>query len=649
MAADLLDGEGDGVWFVELAALTDPALVPGAAAQVLGVKEQPGKPIQRTLVEALQSKRLLLILDNCEHLVSACASLATDLLRKCPDVHILASSREALNVAGEQAYYVPSLMLPDPKKTQTVESLSQFEAVRLFIERAQAVQPAFTITDTNAPAVAQVCWRLDGIPLALELAAARVRSLSADEINTRLDHRFRLLTGGSRTVLPRQQTLRALIDWSYDLLAEAEETLLRRLSVFAGGWTLAAAEGVCSDEDREAWEVLDLLTSLVDKSLVMYEEEGRYGFLETMRQYAGDRLAESGESGAVQDRSAAWFLRMAEEAEPHLTGPEQEAWLERLETEHDNLRAALSWSEGQGPGAEPRTEVGLRLAGSLWRFWAVRGHLSEGRQWLERMLTLDRTRAEGSVGEASAARANALNGAGYLARNQGDVESAWSLPEEALAIQRLLEDQEGIAASLNHLGNAAYMLGNYESARSLHEESLMIKRRLGDQRGIADSLNNLGNVAHMQGDYASAQALFEETLAIKRQLGDQRSMAYALNNLGDIAERRGDFTAAQALYEESLRIELRLKDMGGIMTNLGGIAGVALAQNHAARAAHLWGAADSLRVTVGYTLSSAEQKERDMKMALVSKALSNAEFSAAWNVGRAMTAEQAVEYAMAKE
>ena len=290
VAADPLDGEGDGVWLVELAGLSDPALVPQAVTGVLGVQEAAGKTVQQALVDWLKPKRLLLILDNCEHLVAACATLAADLLRNCPNIHILASSREPLAVAGEQTYRVPSLSLPDPKQAQTVEGLSQYEAVRLFIERAQAVQPSFSVTDASASAVAQVCFHLDGIPLAIELAAARVRSLSAEEINARLDNRFRLLTGGLRVALPRQQTLRALIDWSYDLLTETEKSLLRRLSVFAGGWTLEAAEVVCAGEPVEDFEVLDLLTALVDKSLVVAEPAGdgtRYRLLETIRQYGG--------------------------------------------------------------------------------------------------------------------------------------------------------------------------------------------------------------------------------------------------------------------------------------------------------------------------------------------------------------------------
>ncbi len=454
VAADLLDGEGDGVWLVELAALADPALVPQAVADVLGVKEQAGMTIQASLVEWLKPKRLLLVLDNCEHLIAACASLAADLLRNCPHVHILASSREPLNVAGEQTYRVPSLSLPDPKQAQTVESLSQFEVVRLFIERAQAVQPTFKVTNANAPAVAQVCFHLDGIPLAIELAAARVRSLSVEEINTRLGQRFRLLTGGSRDTLPRQQTLRALIDWSYDLLTESEKTLLRRLSVFAGGWTLSAAEVVCAGEPVEDWEVLDLLTALVDKSLVVAEPLGdgtRYRLLETVRQYGGDRLGESGEAEAVRGRSASCFLALAEEAEPQLQGPEQGSWLVRLEAEHDNLRSSLAWEEQSAAGAE----AGLRLAGSLWRFWFVRGHLSEGRQWLGRALARTKPGAAGpdgaSGGEATATRGKALNGAGNLAWSQSDYAGARALYEEGLTVRRQLRDQGGISYSLTRV------------------------------------------------------------------------------------------------------------------------------------------------------------------------------------------------------
>ena len=692
VAVDLLTGEGDGVWLVELASLSDPALVPQAVADVLGVKEAAGKTVQQSLVEWLKSKRLLLILDNCEHLVAACAFLAADLLRSCPGVHILASSREPLAVAGAQTYRVPSLSLPDPnsKQAQTVESLSQYEAVRLFIERAQAVQPSFLVTDASAPAVAQVCFHLDGIPLAIELAAARVRSLPVEEINRRLDHRFRLLTGGSRAALPRQQTLRALIDWSYDLLTAPERTLLCRLSVFAGGWTLAAAEGACCGEDFEAWEVVDLLTSLVDKSLVVYEEEGggagRWRLLETVRQYAGDRLGESGEAEAVGGRSAAWFLALAEEAEPQLVGPEQGSWLSRLEAEHDNLRSSLAWEEQSVGGAE----AGLRLAGSLWRFWNVRGHPSEGRQWLGRALARTEVGAagpEGVVGGATtAARGKALNGAGILAQCQGDYVVARALHEESLTIMRQLGNPGGIASSLMSLGNVAAGQGDYAVARTLYEESLTLYRQLGDQGGIAASLNNLGSMAERQGDHVVARTLFEESLTLYRQLGNQGGIAWSLNNLGNVAAGQGDYVVARPLFEESLTFYRQLGNQETIANSLGnlgevacnqgdyvvawalfeesltlyrqlgspngtaysleGLSAVAHRQSQSGRAARLSGAASALRERIGSRLSPVEQAEFDNTMASAAEALGEAAFTAAWDAGRAMTLEQAVEYGL---
>jgi predicted ATPase len=376
VAADLLEAYADGVWLVELAALADPTLVPQTVASALGVREQPVRPLTETLVDYLQPKVLLLILDNCEHLLTASAQLANALLRSCPRLRMLASSRQGLGIAGERTYRVPSLSLPQPRPLPPVERLTDYEAVRLFVERAVFTQPSFAITDQNAPAVAQVCERLDGIPLAIELAAARVKALPVEKLNERLDDMFRLLTGGSRTALPRQQTLRALIDWSYDLLSEPERALLRRLSAFAGGWTLEAAEAVGVGEGVEEWEVLDLLTSLVEKSLVLYEEregEGRYRLLETVRQYARDRLLESEEGEAVRTRHLEFFLHWAEQ------GP----GLERLETEHDNLRAALAWS-----GAQRQGDVGLRLGGAMGGFWHVRGYWTEGRERLAGVLAL---------------------------------------------------------------------------------------------------------------------------------------------------------------------------------------------------------------------------------------------------------------------
>ena len=564
VAADMLDGEGDGVWLVELAALTDPALVPQAAAQVLGVPEQPGKTITQCLVEHLKDKQLLLLLDNCEHLIDACARLADTLLKNSPKLRVLATSREPLGIAGEQVYRLSTLSVPQAPERATADNLSQYEAVQLFIERAGAVQPSFTVTNTNAPALAQVCVRLDGIPLALELAAARIRSLSVQEINTRLDSRFRLLTGGSRTALPRQQTLRALIDWSYDLLSPGEKALLCRLSVFSGGWTLEAAEQVCSDPDTEgvaegasieAWEMLDLLTSLSDKSLVVYQEsEGatRYRLLETVRTYALEKLNESGESVLFRQRHLEYYRDLAEHAEPHLAGGRQTVWAERLDFERDNLAAAIEWSLASG------VEGALRITGALGRFWLMRGSLTEGRSNL--VTALDYFLSAGRTHW----RAKALHWAGVLAGRQGDYTAARVLYEESLAIRGELGDKCGVADSLTYLGVVSWNQGDYEEARSLLQQSLSIRTEIGDRQGAAFTLENLGVVACHENDYGSGRSLFEECLAIYKEQGDRYGVAGVLINLGSIFRNEGDHENARTLFAESLSIRTELRDRQGI-------------------------------------------------------------------------------------
>ena len=570
VAADSLERFPDGVWLVELSPLADPGLVPQTVATVLGLKEVPGKPISQTLTEHLKDRRLLLLLDNCEHLLDGCARLVDLLMRQCPAIAILASSREALGIGGEQTYRVPSLSQPDPKQLHTPASIAPFEAVQLFTDRALLARTDFQVTDQNASTLASICYRLDGIPLAIELAAARVRSLSAEEINSRLDQRFRLLTGGSRTALPRQQTLRSLIDWSYDLLHEPEKLLLQRLSVFAGGWMLEAAEQVCAYEGVEAREVLNLLSSLCDKSLVVVERNdghSRYRLLETVRQYSREILFESRGGEAVRDQHRKCFLTLAEEAEPQLTGADQAVWLRCLDEEHDNLRSALEWSHA---GAGPKT--GLRLCGALGKFWEMRTHLSEGRQWCARVLN------KAGAEERTPERAKVLNVTGTLAWFQADYRAARQMHEESLAIVRELGDRGGIARSLNNLGLVAWDQGDYPSARALHEESLAIRRELGDQGHIARSLNNLGNLAFEQGDYESARALHEESLAIVRKLGDQSGIATSLNNLANVASARVDHPAARRMYEESLTIVRELGDRSGIANSLNNLSLVATEQ-----------------------------------------------------------------------
>jgi predicted ATPase/class 3 adenylate cyclase/DNA-binding SARP family transcriptional activator len=683
VAADLLDAYPDGVWLVELAALAEPSLVPQTVAITLGVPEQAGRPLTATLIEHLRSRSLLLLLDNCEHLRAACGELVEALLRACPNVRVLATSRERLGLTGERVYLTPSLSLPElPPPSVSgaarVAAVLQSEAVRLFVERAVYSQPQFALTERNAPVVAQLCQRLDGVPLAIELAAARVRALPVERIAARLDDRFRLLTGGSRTALPRQQTLRALLDWSYDLLSASERRLLCRLSVFAGGWTLEAAEGVCAGDGIEAGEVFDLLTQLVDKSLVVYEEqegEARYRLLETVRQYSGDRLLEAGETAAVRGQHTDFFVRLAEQAEPELPGVEQTAWLERLEREHDNLRAALTWSRAEGQG-----EAGLRLGGALWWYWAVRGYLGEGREHLAGLLALP------PVETRTAARVKALKGAGLLALYQGDLGASRTLLLESVAIFRDLGCKQGIANPVGALGVVAYSQGEHGAARALYEESLAIERERGDQPEIAHVLNHLGRMARTQGDfgtarvlleesraiflklghkqgigwslvelgwlarcernYGAAQALWEESLADFREVGHKQGITGSLNSLAQLAREQGDHGNARAFCEESLAICREIGDRAGIVTDLEGLAAVAVAQAQPERAARLVGAAEGVREAIGTPLPRSDRVEHNRSVAAVRAALGEETFAATQAEGRVMTLEQAIAYAL---
>jgi tetratricopeptide (TPR) repeat protein len=509
------------------------------------------------------------------------------------------------------------------------------------------------------------------------LAAVRVKGLSVEQIAARLDDRFRLLTGGSRTALPHHQTLRAAIDWSHDLLSDPERIVLRRLAVFAGGCTVEAAEAVCGGDGIDTAEVLDLLLRLVDKSLVVAEEEegkARYRMLETVQQYGRERLREAGEVEAVRRRHRDWYLELAERAEPRLLGEEQAAWLDRLEQEHANLRAALTWSVESGG-----TEAALRLVGALWRFWAVRGYFQEGRGWLEAAL-------KGSSNASAGFRAKALNAAGYLALSRGDHRAARSLLEESLTIQRQLGDQAGIAISLSNLGAAANQQGDHAVARSFLEESLAIRRQLGDRVNLAVSLNDLGGAVIQQGDYATARSFLEESLTIRRQLGDKAGIAVSLNNLGmvaiklgdyagarplleesvllcrevgdkwlnaavlgtlgDLTRAQGDHEGARALYKESLSIYRQLEDTRGIADCLKGLAAVAHAQGQHERAAQMFGAAEALREASGAPLSVSERADDERSIAAVRAGLGEETFTSAWAEGRAMTPEHAIGYAV---
>lgn len=639
LAADSLELYPDGVWLIELAPLADPTFIPRAVADVLSVRESPGQSTISDLIAALSKKRMLLVLDNCEHVLDASAALADALIRACPSLSLLASSREALGIMGESIYRVPSLSLPQPSKAHTTESLSHFESVRLFTDRALAAHLDFALTDENAPALAAICFRLDGIPLAIELAAARVRALPLEQLEQRLSNCFRVLTGGSRTALPRQQTLRALIDWSYDLLNTQEKALLCRLAVFAGGWTLDAAEAVCSREPIEQWEVLDLLTSLVDKSLVIYEERegtGRYRLLETVRQYARERLLDSGTGATIRERHRNYFLALAQAAEAQLVGPEQVRWMRQLEREHDNLRAALELCLADSD----TTVLGQALAGALWKFWWMRGYFTEGREWYERALEQD-------GGEApTRARADALHGAATLAGMQNDYELAASYNQESLAIRRELGDKKGIAASLNNLGNTAFFQGDNDIAREFHEASLAIKREIGDLSGVSISLNNLGNVAHQQEDFAAAKRFHEESLAIKQALGDRNGIASSLLNLANVAMRQDDNATARHYYQQSLHTRHELGDKNGMVICLDSFANLCLSERKPRQAAVLWGAAQALRDEIGSAVPASIQEGHNNHLEATREALGDAAFDDAYTHGHSLTLEQAIALAL---
>jgi predicted ATPase/class 3 adenylate cyclase/Tfp pilus assembly protein PilF len=572
VAADALETYPDGTWLVELAALADPALVTQTVAKELGLKDARGKSLEQSLVEHLATKRTLLVLDNAEHLLAECATLADTLLRRCARVSLLVSSREGLAIAGEATYRVPSLPMPDPRRDTAPASVERHEATRLFVERVRLHTPDFAVTAQNAVTLASICSRLDGIPLALELAAARVRAMSVEELNRRLDQRFRLLSGGSRTALPRQQTLRSLIDWSYDLLNATEQTLLCRLAIFAGGWTLDAAERVCSGDGVDDAAVLDLLTSLVDKSLVQADGEGgaatRYRLLETVRQYARDRLLERGDGARWRDRHLAYFVALAEAAEPELARAGQRAQLDALDTEHDNLRAALTWAASDGGDIT----LGTRLASALWSFWFVRGYLGEGRAWLSALI-------QALPADASTAlRARALLALGTLVRQQGEYAAAREIYVQSMDLARTRGDARAAASAQSNIALVDFHLGDYAGARQLVEATIAEQRGLGDAPGLAVSLNSHGMVLVDQGEYALGRAAYEESLAIRRRLGDTHGVAQLLNNLAIVAIHQDDFTRARALYEEGLVLRRQLGDKRGIALTLNNMAEAAAQQ-----------------------------------------------------------------------
>jgi non-specific serine/threonine protein kinase len=682
VARQLVGAYPDGAWLVELAALSDEALVAHEVASVLGVQEQPARSLTEALVDYLRAKRTLLILDNCEHLIAAVARLTDDLLNSCSHLRVLATSRESLNVEGELNWLVPSLSVPSlGQSPRRLEELEPYESVRLFVERARHRNPTFSLTPENAHAVARICERLEGIPLAIELAAARV-GMSLEQIAARLDDSLRLLTAGSRTASPRQRTLRGTLEWSYALLSEPEQRLFGRLSVFAGGWTLEAAEVVGAEGDTEQGDVFDLLCRLVDKSLVVAEATRlsgvRYRMLEPIRQYAREKLEEEGEGEEVKRRHASLFLALAEDAEPKLQGPEDVEWLERLETEHDNMRAALSWARERG-----EDEVALRLAGALGWFWEAHGHYSEGRRWLEEALAqddrasvaarvkalhrlsgfasdqqnLDRAEAlarEGlklseQAGLGGSVAAMFLCTVGWIAMGRGDYAQMKEVFEESLKLSRDADDKWGITDALLGLACAIDSLDDRERGKELFQEGIGLARELGYAYALARLLLSLGYTLLLEGDYERGAALNEEAIAVFREHGYKGTFELALDNLGWAALLQGDYDRARTSYQESLTL---CKELGAKWTapeSLEGIACIAAAEGEAGRAARLFGAAQALREVVGSRHMPKEDALREPYMATARSQLDEASWEEAWAEGLAMSMEQAIEYAVSEQ
>jgi non-specific serine/threonine protein kinase len=636
VARDLLEKYKDGVWWVELGGLQDESLVPQAVAKALGVTETPNQSLTETLTNHLRAKHLLLVMDNCEHLIGACARLAETLLSASAGLRILATSREALGILGENVFQVPTLATPET--SSAAQDLMQYESVCLFIERAQAVKADFGLTAQNASAIAEVCRRLDGIPLALELAAARVKVLKVENIAARLDDRFNLLTTGNRAALPRQQTLRATIDWSYDLLPEAARVLFRRLSVFAGGFTVNAAEQICSDESLPPPAVLEILARLVDRSLVIVElgrAEERYRQLETIREYAREKLIDSNEADQLRRRHFDFFLQWVESYVPALWGAAEQVWLDRLEAEQDNLRAALQWSLERGDH-----EQTLRLAGMLGWFWYVRSNVIEGRRWLDQALAhCDNC--------APAVRAKGLNRAGTLAVLQGDYVRASEFLSAALPLYEVLGNSSERAWTLQQLSNVALFRGNYAQAMATAQESLRLSEQMGRRDFIASLQLYAGIIAYYQGDDAQAIELIEQGLPVLQEFRDGVAVARAFHTLALVARRRGGLAEARALFEKSLNVAQEKGSRLDVARAFEGLAGVACAQGQSERAVRLFGAAETARQVIGAPLPTGIRMDYDRDLAMTRSQLDTSTFGEAWAAGRRMTLEQAAEYARA--
>lgn len=641
VARELERDMADGVLSLPLAPLQDAALVAVSLFRALDLRETSGQRIEDVLVDALRERDMLLVLDNFEHLLDA-AHLVSRLLHECRQITVLVTSRTALRIQGEQRFELSPLEVPGVDTLKNLEIAGRYPAMELFLDRAKAVKRSFELTEVNIRAVVEISARLDGLPLAIELAAARINLLTPQALLMRLDQRLRALTEGGSDLPDRQQTMADTIAWSYYLLDEEGQRVLRQLSVFAGGWTLEAADAVTEHTDSVKW-----LGMLVDSSLVVVEQrdavdgfkEPRYRMLETIREYAAERLDESGELHRLRRQHARYYLDLAEMSRDTWAGPEQITWLARLEADHDNLRAALRWAEETG-----ETALGLRVAAALRPFWMAHGHLSEGRGWLEELLAQSR---QGETPEVDAlVRANALRAAGVLARQQGDVEQAQQLIEESLVLSRDLGDRAGMGTALNALGIIASSQGDYVRATGLYGESLALAREQGDRAAAALILSNLAEDATILGDYGRAAALHEEALALSRSLGWVSATGLALQGLGEVRYYQGDYARATALLRESLVYYRDTSYETYAAENLEILARVACAEGEMTRAARLLGAAAAMRDRVGAARETNKQPVYDSAVAQTRAALGDVTFSAAWAEGQAMDFEQALAYVL---
>lgn len=634
VADSLQSAYPDGVFFVELAPITDPGLIPATIAQAIGLREDPARPVIDSLEAHLRDLQVLLVLDNFEQLIRG-APFVGRLLEAAPRLTILTSSREALHLRGEQEYPVPPLGVPDPMSLPPADRVSEYEAVALFIQRARAVKPDFAVTNHNAPAVAEICARLDGLPLAIELAAARIKLFTPDAILARLGKRLSLLTGGARDSTDRQRTLRGAIAWSYDLLDSTERTLFRRLSIFFGGSTIESATVVCDPDGELGIDVLDGLASFVDKSLLRVVEadhgEPRFQMLETIREYGLEKLAESEEADALRRRHEDHFLALALEAEPQLMGARQKDWLDRLDHERDNLRAALRRAADDG-----RIDAALEAGGALWRFWHQRGHLAEGREALQSLL--DRPDATAPT----AARSKALAGLGGVIYWQGDIPAARPIYAEALAIQRELDDPAGLAEALHNAGYVAVLLGDRATARADYAESSSLYEQLGSQRDLIRIREAQVFLMHNEGEYVSARALQRENVEAFRRAGETGRVAIAVTLLAGIDLRVGEFAEAHAGLADAVEIFYETGDMQGLVRIAMIAAALAIAEGDFERAALLSGAGAALKEPLGEIATPLRMLQIEDPVPVARAELGDGAFEAAFQAGRAMSVEEMV-------